>query len=217
MDSQQNRNLIIPEIDWVLNEAYELFVKMVAFPRVSDVLGFEKSQRNIDDIRPLVINADCVDVTNNIATLPVDYWHFLSAQVEMTKGECSAVKGRVHIKQHDDEFEESVFDKSSFEWRAVNGVFNEDGVKLHTDGTFTIDSFCLNYIKKLAYIHNASGYNVAGYNTPSGTLLTGTVNCELPDHTHREIVDIAVLITTGEISPSDYQVKAAKLLMNKIN
>ena len=32
IDSQQNRNLLIPEIDWTLNEAQELFVKITAFP-----------------------------------------------------------------------------------------------------------------------------------------------------------------------------------------
>ena len=34
IDSQQYRNLIIPQIDWLLNEAQELFVKMVSNPRV---------------------------------------------------------------------------------------------------------------------------------------------------------------------------------------
>ena len=28
VDSQQYRNLIIPQVDWILNEAQELFVKL---------------------------------------------------------------------------------------------------------------------------------------------------------------------------------------------
>ena len=46
--------------------------------------------------------------------------------------------------------------------------------------------------------------------------LTGTQNCVLPKHTHREIVDIAVLIITGELQIPDYQIKQAKLNMNKL-
>ena len=54
VDSEQNRNLLVPEIDWALNEAQELFIKMVAEPRQRSFLGFEKSQRTIDDIRTIV-------------------------------------------------------------------------------------------------------------------------------------------------------------------
>ena len=43
IDSQQNKNLLIPEIDWVLNEAQEMFVKIVAFPKKYEYLGLRKS------------------------------------------------------------------------------------------------------------------------------------------------------------------------------
>ena len=36
VDSQQYRNLRVPEIDWKLNEAYEIFVKSVAEPRINN-------------------------------------------------------------------------------------------------------------------------------------------------------------------------------------
>lgn len=217
IDTQTYRNLKIPEIDWALNEAQELFVKMIAEPRMKNHLGFETSQRVIDDIRTIVVNNNCVPIASNIAALPDDYWFFVGAEVAMEKGACNGVKGRFHVRQHDDEFESSPFDRSSFEWRHVNGVFFEGGVKFFTDGTFTLSQFCLSYIRKLAFIHYASGYNVGGYRLPDGTLLTGLVNCELPEHTHREIVDLAVAIKSGEIQSPDYQQKAAKLNLNKIS
>ena len=34
LDSQQNRNLLIPEIDWALNEAMSLFIKMICLLRL---------------------------------------------------------------------------------------------------------------------------------------------------------------------------------------
>lgn len=216
VDSQQNRNLLIPEIDWALNEAQELFVKMIAEPRVKSYLGFEINQRSIDDIRTIVVNNNCLNVSNNTSSLPSDYWHFVRAEVEMTKGNCTGIKGKFHVRQHDDDFENSPFDNSSFEWRTVNGVFYENGVKFYTDGAFTIDKFCISYIRKPRLIHNAEDFRSGTYKLPSGIVLNGSVNCELPDHTHREIVDIAVLLVTGEIQIPDYQVKMTKLSLNNL-
>jgi hypothetical protein len=54
------------------------------------------------------------------------------------------------------------------------------------------------------------------YTLPDGTVLVGSQDCELPEHTHREIVDIAVLITTGDLQSGDYQLKQAKLNLNQI-
>ena len=215
VDSQQNENFLIPEIDHVLNEAQSLFVKLVAEPRVKSYLGFETSQRTIDDIRTLVINGSKIAVINDTGSLPDNYLHFIKAEVEMSKGKCTGVKGRVFIRQHDDEFEESPFDKSSFEWRTINGVFYENGVKFYTDNTFTINNMLLSYIKKPRLIHNAEDFRGGSYQLLSGQILTGSVNCELPEHTHSEIVDIAVLLVTGNLIP-DYQAKLAKLNLNNL-
>lgn len=216
IDSQQYRNLRIPEIDWKLNEAQELFVKMVAKPRLKNNLGFETSQRSIDDIRTIVVKDYCSPIINDVATLPENYWHYISGKSTMSKGNCKGFKATVKIRQHDDEFEESLFDKSSFEWREVNAVFYEMGLKLHDDGTFTNNEFCMDYIKKLGYIHNAEDFVGGTYKLPSGEILTGTQDCVLPPHTHREIVDIAVAIASGELQNPDFQNKLQKLNINKL-
>lgn len=214
VDSQQYRNLLIPEIDWVLNEAQNVFVDIVAEPRIRTYLGFEKSQKNIDDIRTLVISDFSSNVVNNLVTLPDDYKYFVKGKVTIEKGNCPEVRATLKIREHDDDFENSPFDKSSYEWREVNGLFIDTGIKLFTDGTFINKSVNLSYIKKLKYIHNAEDYKNGTYKLPSGDVLTGTQDCELPEHTHREIVDIAVMITSGEIQAPDYQIKHAKLGLN---
>ena len=134
----------------------------------------------------------------------------------MDKGNCRGVKGRLHVRQHDDEFENSPFDKSSFEWRIVNGLFITEGVKVFDDGTFTNKSLVLSYIRKPSYIHNANAFRNGTYQLPSGRVLEGTVDCELPEHTHREIVDIAVALVSGELLSNDYQVKLSKLNINEL-
>jgi len=217
VDSQQYKNLLVPEIDVALNEAQELFVKMVAQPRLKSYLGFEKSQRNIDDIRTIVVEELGWGVTNNIVTLPSDYWHYIKGSVHCTKAQCIDVPCRLFIRRHEEDFENSPFDKSSFEWRHVNGLFNENGIKLFTDNTFTINSVDLVYIRKLSYIHNAEDFGTGGYRLLSGILLSGTENCELPDHTHREIIDIAALLLMGELQIPGVDQKVLKLNLNKLN
>ena len=221
VDSEQYRNLRIPELDWVINEAYEIFVKSIAEPRASNYLGFETSQRTIDDIRTIVVNDKSLiptklDNKTYTATLPQDYMFFISANIVMSKKGCSDRIGRAIVRQHDDRFEVSPFDDSSFEWKEVNIRFYDGGIKIFTDGTFEIKEVKLNYIRKHAYIHNAQDFLPTGsYKLPSGQVLTGIQNCELPDQTHREIVDIAVLILTNNLELPSYQFKQAKVNLNQ--
>lgn len=216
VDSQQYSNLLIPEIDWLLNEAQEYFIKMIAEPRIHTYQGFEKSQRNIDDIRVLVRNNHCSNVINNVANLPEDYMFYISSYVDCTKGTCANINCNLKIRQHDDEFENSPFDKSSFEWRVVNGVFTENGIKLYDDGTFKINKICLNYIRKPLYIHNAEDFKPNGYKLPGKDLLIGHQDCELPEHTHREIIDLAVAFASNQLQSPDYQLKLNKLQFNQL-
>lgn len=222
VDSQQYRNLKVPEIDWVLNEACEVFIKMIAEPRTKNGFGFEVNQRSTDDIRTLVVNSltplpatlfeNQSGYSSYKVSLPNNYLFFVSGYACISKGNCENVKARLYQKQHDDLHEESPFDSSSFEWREVNFRFFSDGLRVFTDSTFTVNSICeLNYIRKFAYIHNAQDYIGGTYKLPDGTVLTGSQDCELPPHTHREIVDLAVLILTGQLQIPDYQIKQAKV------
>lgn len=219
IDSQQYRNLRIPEIDWKLNEACEIFIKNIAEPRINNHLGFEVNQRTIDDIRTLVVNdkelsCSIINPKSYISNLPNDYLFYVSSEVNISKNNCNNIIARCKIKQHDDTHEQSPFDKSSFEWREVNIRFYEKGIKIFTDETFVINSLILNYIKKHPYLHNAEDYPTGIYNLPSGIILTGIQNCILPEQTHREIVDIAVSITSLDLSASDYALKQTKLSLN---
>ncbi len=216
IDSQQYRNLRVPEIDWKLNEAQEIFVKLIAEPRFKNHLGFEVSQRNIDDIRTIVIRDYCSRISNNVVDLPQDYWFFISAYIIMVRDNCPYVRARLKIRQHDDEFEESLFTKSSFEWQEVNGVFFQEGIKVFDDDTFRNEEICMNYIKKLNFIHNAEDFASGRYRLPSGALLEGTQDCELPSSTHSEIVDIAVNLAIEDILGSQRQNGFNKLQLNQI-
>lgn len=216
IDSQKNRNLLVPEIDWLLNEAAELFVKKVSNPKAENGLGFESSQRIIDDIKSIVVPGTWLPVINNIISLPTDYLYFVRCRVRLSKKNCKSQEAVVYIREHRDLFEESAFYNASFEWREVNGVYTDQGIQSFTDGTFTIDEAKLTYIRKWPYFHNAQDFSGGSYTNLSGVVLTGTVQCDLPEHVHREIVDIAVMLAASEVPTSDFQLKAGKLGFNQI-
>jgi hypothetical protein len=225
IDSQKNRDLYVPEIDWKLNEAQELFVKMIAQPRYAKELGFEYNQRSIDDIRTIVVNQSLTQGMNTTKNddnsystiLPPNYWFYIGARVYAKTVNCKAdtLMKKVVIAQHDDENEVSPFDRSSFKWRHVNIRFYNEGVKVFTDGSFEITKVCYNYLKHPVKIHNAQDWRGGTYTTLDGTVLTGSQNCELPIGTHSEIVDLAVLLTAGDLALPEYQYKQNKIVLEK--
>jgi hypothetical protein len=224
VDSQKYKNLLVPEIDWKLNEAVEVFVKMIAEPRYKNSdQGFESSQRSIDDIRTIVVDQNLsnsliptqFDSASYVVVLPSDYWFKVAAKVYATKGECEMQLLSTHPVQHDDESEVSPFNRSNFEWRDVNIRFFGDNIRIFTDSTFTINRLVLDYIKRPRKINNAQDANGGQYrDLETGLILTGTQSCDLPIGTHRDIVDLAVLITTGDLQIPDYQIKQNKLTLN---
>jgi len=223
IDSQKYRDLIVPEIDWKLNEAQEVFVKIIAQPKLRSQLGFEVNQRTIDDIRTIVkdqkpeegITPSTFDDSSFIIALPEDYWFYVKSTVQAKKGSCTTKMRSVHLVQHDDEHEVSPFDRSSFEWRVVNARFNKEGLRIFTDETFSIEKVWLEYLMQPKMIHNAQDYDGGTYETLAGDALTGSQDCELPEQVHREIVDLAVMITSLDISLPDYLSKKEKVSITK--
>jgi hypothetical protein len=222
LDSEQYRNLKVPEIDWKLNEAIELFVKIVAEPKYVTKLGFELSQRITDDIRPLVVDLEELtkvseDEDTVTFALPEKYFDYVNTDKMMIKkGTCSVKAERVFPRQHDDDFQASNFDKSSFLWREVNIRFFKEGIKVFTSGEFTVESFKLNYIKQPISVNNSESYIGGQYKTLAGVTLDTNVDCDLPSSVHREIVDLAVAIITGDLQIPDYQIKKDKLGYNQL-
>lgn len=221
IDSQKNRKFYVPEIDWKLNEAQDLFIKNIAQPRRLGVEGFEKNQRSIDDIRTVVVTqffeknthipTTKLDSTSWLAVIPPNYKYYVRSRAIATKGNCKDIKLKVIPRQHDDDFDLSPFDRSSFEWREVVINFIKEGIRINTDGTFDINGLEMVYIKEPVKIHNAQDFDSGRYKDQStGEVLTGFSNCELPSGVHGDIVDLAVLITAGDLGLADYPLKKDK-------
>jgi hypothetical protein len=217
LDSGSNRNIIIPEIDHLLNLALEIFVEQTAFPRKSSASfkGFEKSTRNIESIRNLVTSESILLVEEYFA-IPANYWFYVKSEATCSKGSCSNVKLSTKVRQHDDRFEESPFDKSSFEWRELNLTFDENGIKPYSND-FIVEELVLTYIKKHPYLHNAEDYTGGTYTNLKGEVLTGRQDCLLVDSTHKSIVDIAVLIFSMNLSAGEIQSDLLRSNLNILN
>jgi len=220
IDSQKFRGLKVPEIDWKLNEAQELIVKIIAQPRLNSQVGFEVGQRTIDDIRTIVLDqkpseylvAKVYDESSYIVGLPDDYWFLAKTKIIASKGDCKNVLlYDSKPVQHDDNSESSMFDKSSFEWRTANYRFNREGIRVFTDTTFIIDKVGLEYLIKPEPMYNAEDWTGGSYKTLNGKVYTGTKDCGLPEGIHRSIVDLAVMLTANDLNLPDYQLKQNKV------
>ncbi len=220
VDSSRFASLKIPEIDWVLNEAQGLLIDMISFPRVFKGIGFEHGQKAIDDLNIITVQDFLIEPVVNIGVetdkarilLPVNYRHHLSSSVLCKKGLCERVI-RTTTVQHDDKIERDPFMKSSFKWEEVNIKFVHGGISILTGFDFEVKEFYLSYLRTPDYIHAAGSFPGGKYSLPDGTMLTGYKNCELSIPMQKEIVDLAVLITTGNLM-ADYQTRQAKLQMS---
>jgi hypothetical protein len=217
LDSNGNRNFIIPEIDHLLNLALELFVENVAFPRKSDVnfKGFEKGTRNIEEIRTLVTNLR-FNKDGEYFLIPDSYWFYVKSEALCSKGACSSISITPTVRQHDDVFQGNSFNKSSFEWRELNITFDQNGIKPYIED-FVVDSLDVTFIKKHPYLHNAGDYRGGTYTKLDSIVLTGTQDCLLIDSTHKYIVDLAVLLASQNLSSTNLQTDMLRTNLNVLN
>ena len=215
IDSNQNRNFLIPEIDFLLNEALALYVNIIAFPRNIASQGFELGQRTIDNIRPLVVSGE-VPVQGDIAPLPENYWHFVSGTASCTKDSCTRNDIRLFPQQTEDLFQESKIYNSDFLWGTLNCTFTSEGLKVYPKD-FSVEKLKLNYIKLHPYMHNARDWEGGQYKNFKEEILTNHQNCELPDDSCKDIVDIAVFLASNSIQDSGYNAIKEKLTFNQTN
>lgn len=191
IDSNKSRGFNIPEIDHLLNQGMQLFIDGIVNK------SLEYNAWSINALRPLVTKTTVtptVDGTELYSSLPTDFMYWGSGEAVIKKGTCTKT-ARLYSVQMDDLHEESPFSKSSFEWEEVNYHLSEAGIRMFTDGTFTITRVNLSYYRKPLYMHFAEGFG--GYSLPDGTVLTGKQDCELPEqpNIHNRIVDLAVALT----------------------
>jgi hypothetical protein len=200
----------VEEVDYLLNEAIIRFVKTRYSPNNLYRKGFEEIQKRIDDIRSLVKTAFCATIatgiepnvykanpqvmfTDEAQTSPINpndrYMFYLRGRSRNVKTGCPSVYKWVRLVQHDDldYLMDDPFNKPYY-GRAL-AYFEDNVIYVATDGNYSIDNFKLTYLKWPIKVQYGSVY-------PSPV---ADVDSDLPEHTHKEIIQIAVSIALENI------------------
>lgn len=219
-DSKQNRNFLVPEIDWVLNEAIELYIQLVLHPKKAREFGWEEGKRTIEDINTLLKVSSLEKTDGNKFKLPDDIYYPLDAfsKAIISNGICDNQQANFELIKLSDYDVNNPDTHSSFDWRIIRGYrFDADTIKIIEESGLSVKSLEFYYIKKPAFVHNAGDFRGGTYTNLKGDVLTGYQDCDLPEHTHREICDIAAMLLTQQQLNPDLQSQIYKLNMNQLN
>lgn len=183
-------NILPTEIDLLLNQAQDRFVKQRYGKTNAKKESFEETQKRLDDLKsltrnvvitPLAYSVDNIDTNARFFVLPIDYWFIIQERVDVTYLGCDGISITELVEVRPIEHNEfSKVIKDPFKKPNTSKVLRlmENGnVELIFASTVTLNSYRLRYIKE-----------------PIRMSLATSVNCELSPHTHTEIVDIAVSI-----------------------
>jgi hypothetical protein len=190
LDSLNYPNFESEEVDLLLNKAQERFVKQRIGITNTKRQSFEETQKRTDDIKALVSNSILTPTANStdnkpngkFVTLPTDYWFAINEECDITYINChgeeeTKKRGSVKAIQHDD-YATVVEDPFNKPWKKEVIRLMENGkIELITANDQDVTKYYLRYIKR-----------------PLNISLTGNVTSELSDHTHQEIVDLAIQI-----------------------
>lgn len=207
IDSEQYRNLKVPEIDIYLNEALNVYVNHIAYPYYHPIYGIERQQRTIDALRPLVESTDLF-ISANRGIMPKDYWHYISGTADVTLNNCNFKDITIYLRQHGFQVDDS---KRSFYFKELPFYIRNQFILLY-DSELILNGIKMIYLKKHPYMHAAGLFPTGSYQKLDGTSLVGYQNCFLPDDVCEDIVDIAaLLITTGLKNTLDVNLKKLNL------
>ena len=194
------------EIDYWLNQGVRSFTKTRYSGLNIKKESFEESQKRIDDLRTLVVE-DQISVTATagtgdykpnswLATLPNDYWFTLGEEVDIQYNDIRTPNTDTPKRQGITEttvnnYRTSIDNPYSehrlhYEEAKPIRLFLGNTVELITDGNYDILYYYLRYLRKPVDI------------------VYGSVDCDLPEHTHDEIVKTAVRMALENIEQPRY-------------
>ena len=233
IDSATHVNFEVPFIDEYLNEAQEIFIKRRIQTNNIYRVGFEVTQKRIEDLREIVAKCPTdiapialTEIDTNVyqADLPENYLYYIRGNVTCTKGSCNKELGCI-VQQHDDlnNVLGSMFYSPSFEWGELPITFSKDKIYVYSDGTFTPEFLLIDYIRRPLRIANPDAYidqlGNTGYLLPVRDAFGNFIpavqqDCELQSmYVCREIVDIAVELAHMDLGDPKHQLSSYK---NKI-
>jgi hypothetical protein len=207
------------ELDFWINEAIDRYVKTRYSGLNVKGESFEQSQKRTDDLRTLVEEARIVpSVSTNasdkpnlylvdISDFPANYMFFLNDEVYIQHNN-EVTGATTHLRTSttpctSDTYSFMVNDPYS-EHRLHLGtakplrMFTAKGVELITDSSYSIEYYYMKYLRNPATVVYSTG-----------------ADCDLPDHTHREIVLLTVRILIENIESQRYNTNTVEVTQSE--
>lgn len=190
------------EIDFWLNNAIRKFVKTRYSGMNVKGTSFEQTQKRTDDLRTLLVVDTISSISSSQASrfengskwdLPVDYWFSIRETISVWMTTPAEIFHWGVIESTWDEIDARLLDPYSEHILHYNvakpiRLFNGETIEIITDGNYNIGAIVMTYIK-----------------APVTVDLSGTTDCDLPEHTHDEIVKLAVSMMLENIEQPRYQ------------
>ena len=187
MDALNYPNFLPEEIDLVLNNAQERFIKQRYGVNNIKRQSFEETQKRTEDLKNVTINAvltplayasDNIDLNARFLTLPTNHWFTVQERCNITCTICgSSVTNLVEvIPTSHSEFSKVI--KDPFKQPTDSKV-----LRLMEAGRVELISSCTIVDYRMRYVKQ-----------PTPVSFTTNTTFELSEHTHSEIVDLAVSI-----------------------
>jgi len=226
-------DLNLAEKDWLLNESIRLLVKKYYQGNNFSGAAFETTQKRIDDLSSLVVKypeqpelLPTLISGSGVYELPLEsllypYWFFIRGTIRVLKpGVTNCVQeASMKLISHDDlnhalqdPFNNSDMSEVLFNFGRASVIGGNDYSKTSIylyPGVYSLGAVKLEYIKQPQRV------SYGGYAYIDG--ITYVVSqCDLPEHLHSEIVDLAVQIASGIIESPEYiQMKTQKVFTNE--
>jgi len=192
------------EVDFWLNRAQERYIKQRLYGQTDPKgLGFEGNVKRMDDLR-MLISVDYTDgVQPNSAVdfvnfdLPIDYMFLVNARVTFHVNHCGEqvdaqdpeATRDLRIVEQDKVYQhqQNPFAKTRAEYPLA--IVYDDEIRVYQDSEkFILKTLHMDYLRQ-----------------PVDITLSTSVDCELAEHTHHEIVDLAVKSIIEAIESPRYQ------------
>lgn len=222
VDSLAAPNFLPEEIDIFFNNAQEQFIEQRSGKNNFKREGLEETQKRVDDLKNIIANYDTITFTTNnfnkpngvFIDLPSDYRHAIEEEVTISYTDCNGATatGRPDVTPTTHDRYNRIVKKDPFNkpdktevYRLGFGVQNgNETFELIAGADETITQYYLRYLKEPVSIRYGTAYS-----SP-----TTDVDCELSNHTHREIIALAVKNALEDIQSPRYQ--TSKIELNEI-
>jgi hypothetical protein len=183
-----------------LNEAQLRLIKTKVSPTNELKAGMDSFKKRYHDLENLAVDGEEAVATKrddkvydtyeiDLTQLKQKFMFHLSSVGLCSREQCSGRPVFVErLIKHGDEyiFVTNPFWQPSFEYQATIGKISDNKLILYTDGTFSVDTVIVSYLRYPAHIDYEGYINFDG--TPSTT-----VDCELKDYLEDELLEMAVL------------------------